>query len=162
MSYDDHKEPPATGEPEEESGWEIDGAIVQVPDGEYELAYISHSTGTFFGTPKLLIHFAIATGEYAGLPVVRYYNVKRLKGNHGKGGKFVPAATGHLIREMYNVGIDPARRDRCPISKLKRIRVIGEVRKVVSDSQREPIATDAHYSKVARLVRALPDPNWEA
>ena len=47
-----------------------------VPEGEYVLRYMDWETGNFFGQAKVIVHFAISEGEYAGTPIELYYNVK--------------------------------------------------------------------------------------
>ena len=47
-----------------------------VPEGVYLLRYFSYETTQYWGHGKLLLHFAIVEGEYAGIPLVRHYNVK--------------------------------------------------------------------------------------
>ena len=47
-----------------------------VPEGVYLLRYISYETTQYWGHIKLAVHFAIVEGEYAGIPLTRYYNVK--------------------------------------------------------------------------------------
>ncbi len=47
-----------------------------VPEGIYLLRYVSYEMTQYWGHSKLLLHFAIVEGEYAGIPLVRHYNVK--------------------------------------------------------------------------------------
>jgi len=58
----------------------VSGIVVDpspwVPEGIYLLRYISYETTQYWGHGKLLLHFAIVEGEYAGIPLVRHYNVK--------------------------------------------------------------------------------------
>ena len=47
-----------------------------VPEGIYLLRYISYEMTQYWGHAKLAVHFAIVEGEYTGIPLTRYYNVK--------------------------------------------------------------------------------------
>ena len=47
-----------------------------IPEGIYLLRYVGYEMTEYWGHKKLALHFAIAEGEYAGIPLSRYYNVK--------------------------------------------------------------------------------------
>ena len=47
-----------------------------VPEGIYLLRYINYEMTQYWGHAKLAVHFAIVEGEYTGIPLTRYYNVK--------------------------------------------------------------------------------------
>ena len=88
--------PPLDEEPEE-GGGVVEGETVLVPEGEYELRYVDYETANYFGKARVFVHFAIIEPEdYAGLPIDRYYNVKRLSGPPKRFGKYVAGKHGRI------------------------------------------------------------------
>ena len=157
----DREAPPLTEEPE--GGGEIFGACVAVPDGEYELRYIDYETAMYFGNPKVILHCAIvAHDEYAGLPIDRYYNVKRLIGSPRRYGSYEALVRGHLTREYKQIIKEPTRRDRISFAAFKGKRLIGELKTVTTDHQHNELPRDDQYSRIKRLVKVLPDEFWNA
>lgn len=156
----DRKAPPLTEEPVE-SGGEIYGACVAVPDGEYELRYIDYETAMFFGNPKVILHCAIVEHEeYAGLPVDRFYSVKRFIGQPGRYGNYVAPVRGDLFREFKRVVKEPKRLDRISFESLRGKRLIGEIRTVTWDHQHNPLSNEDQYSRIARLIRVIHGDDW--
>ena len=47
-----------------------------VSEGIYLLRYVGYEMTQYWGQNKVAVHFAIVEGEYAGIPLTRYYNVK--------------------------------------------------------------------------------------
>ena len=129
-----------------------------VPEGEYELRYIDYETAIYYGNPKVIVHYAIcAPEEYAGLPVDRFYNAKKLTSPPGRFGKYKAKPRGHLIREFRKL-VGPAERlDRIAFARLRGKRVIGDVRTVRRDHNRESLSDNDQYSRVSRLLAVLPD-----
>jgi len=160
MKDTDREAPPLDEEPEE-GGGTVDGVCVLVPDGEYELRYVDYETASYYGSPKVVVHYAIIEpDEYAGLPVDRFYNAKRLTGPPGRFGKYVAPRRGDLFREYSRLVGQPERLDRILFSRLKGKRVIGEVQTVHTDHKHEPLPEDDRYSRIKRLVSVLPGDDW--
>jgi len=156
----DRKAPLLTEEPAE-GGGTVDGVCVLVPEGEYELRYIDYETANYYGSPKVVVHYAIVEpNEYAGLPVDRFYNAKRLTGAPGRFGKYIAPRRGDLFREYSRLIGQPERLDRILFSRLKGKRVIGEVQTVHTDHKHEALPEDDRYSRIKRLVSVLPGDDW--
>jgi len=156
----DREAPPLTEEPVE-GGGTVDGENVLVPEGEYELRYVDYETAIYYGSPKVVVHYAIFEPvEYAGLPVDRFYNAKRLTGAPGRFGKYVATRRGDLFREYSRLIGQPERLDRILFSRLKGKRVIGEVQTVHTDHKHEPLPEDDRYSRIKKLVSVLPGDDW--
>ena len=156
----DREAPPPDEEPDE-GGGVVDGDCVLVPEGEYELRYVDYETAHYFGKARVFVHFAIIEPEdYAGLPIDRYYNVKRLTGPPQRFGKYAARPRGNLIREFKRIADRPLRLDRISFSKFKDLRIIGDIRTVRRDYHREPLHEDDYYSRIASLIRVLPGDEW--
>ena len=142
----------------EEGGGVIEGGCIAVPDGEYELRYSFYETGMFFGSPKVIVHFTIvASDEYAGLPVCRFYNVKKLTGEWGKYGKYKAPPRGDLAREYKRLVGEPNRTDRISFLVLKGKRILARLETVTRAYDWKDLAPDDQYSRVAELIRIIDD-----
>ena len=160
MKDDDREAPPPDEEPDEGSGV-VEGDTILVPEGEYELRYVDFETADYFGTAKVFVHFAIIKPEdYAGLPIDRFYNVKRLASPPQRFGKYVAKPCGNLIREFKRIAGRADRLDRISFKRFKDLRIIAEVRTVRRDYQRQPLDEDDYYSRIFRLIRVLPGDDW--
>lgn len=152
--------PPLTEEPEE-GGGTIDGECVLVPEGEYELRYVDYETGMFFGSAKVVVHYAIIDPEeYAGLPIDRFYNVQKLTGPPGRFGKYKAPRRGDLYREFKRLLGHDERRDRLRFARLKDQRVIAEIQTVKTDHKHEQLPEHDRYSRIRRLIKVLPGDDW--
>ena len=152
--------PPNEDDPHE-GGGTVDGECVLVPEGEYELRYVDYETAIYFGSPKVVVHFAIVRPEeYAGLPVDRFYNVKQLTGPLGLHGNYVSARRGDLIREYRKIVGRTGRLDRISFMPFKDQRIIGQIETVRSDYKRDPLPESEYYSRIRKLVSVLPGDDW--
>ncbi len=160
MKDDDREAPPLTEEPDE-GGGSVDGVCVLVPDGKYELRYVDYETATYYGSPKVVVHYAIVEpDEFAGLPVDRFYNAKKLTGPPGRFGKYIAPRRGDLFREFKRLIGRADRLDRISFNQLKGKRIVGDIQTVVIDHKREELSVDDRYSRIRRLVSVLPGEDW--
>ena len=160
MKDDDRDGPPLTEEPDE-GGGVVDGECVLVPEGEYELRYVDYETATYYGSPKVVVHYAIIEPEeFAGLPVDRFYNAKKLTGPPGRFGKYVAQRRGDLFREFKKLVGRAERLDRLRFARLKGQRVIGEIQTVKIDHKHEELPEDDRYSRIRRLIKVIPGDDW--
>jgi hypothetical protein len=135
----------------------IDGECILVPAGEYELRYLYYETRNYFGSPRVIVHFVIvAPDEYAGLPVERFYNVKKLTGPAKRRGDFEARRRSDLVREFRQIAGPPGRRDRLSFVEFKDQRIVGQIITVKTDHRHRELPDDEHYSKVDHLIRVLP------
>ena len=156
MKDNDRDGPPLTEEPDE-GGGSVDGECVLVPDGEYELRYVDYETATYYGSPKVVVHYAIIEPEeYAGLPVDRFYNAKTLTGPPGRFGNYIARRRGDLFREFNRIIGRAERLDRISFARLKDKRIIGDIRTVHVDHKHEELPEDDRYSRIRRLIKVLP------
>jgi len=160
MKEDDREAPPLTEEPNEGGGI-VDGECVLVPEGEYELRYVDYETATYYGSPKVVVHYAIVEpDEFAGLPVDRFYNAKKLTGPPGLFGRYIAPRRGDLFREFKKLVGHAERLDRLCFARLKGERVIGEIQTVKTDHKHEELSEDDRYSRIRRLIKVLPGDDW--
>ncbi len=156
----DREAPPLDEEPEE-GGGVVEGETVLVPEGEYELRYVDYETAKYYGSPKVVVHYAIIEPEeFAGLPVDRFYNAKKLTGPPGPFGKYIAPRRGDLFREFKRLVGRAERLDRISFNKLKGKRIVGDVQTVVIDHNHEELPVDDRYSRIRRLVSVLPGEDW--
>ena len=160
MTNQEHRYAAEVEEPGEleEGGGVIEGGCIAVPNGEYELRYDFYETGFFFSSYKVIVCFAIsAPDEYAGTPVCRYYNVKKLTGPCGRNGKFVALPRGALVREYRQLAKSPDRMDRISFSSLKGKCILARLKTVTRAYDRKNLSPDDQYSKIAELIRIIDD-----
>lgn len=140
----------------EEGGGVIEGGCIAVPDGEYELRYSFYETGLFFGTPKVVVYFAIsAPDKYAGTPVCRFYNAKELTGPCGKYGNYKAPPRGDLAREYKQLLKKPGRTDRISFHALKGKCILARLETVTRSYNWKALDPDNEYSCVAELIRII-------
>lgn len=155
------REAPLCDEEPDEGGGSVDGECILVPDGEYELRYVDYETARCFGRPKVIVHFAIiGPEEYAGLPIDRFYNAKKLTRSLGRYGKYSAPRRGDLIREFRRLTGRDCRPDRIYLARLKAKRIVGDIQTVTRDHRHEPLSESDQYSRISRLVSVLPDDHW--
>lgn len=158
---DDDREAPLIDEEPDEGGGTVDGECVLVPEGEYELRYVDYETASYYGSPKVVVHYAIIEPEeYAGLPIDRFYNAKKLTGPPGRFGKYIAPRRGHLVREFNRLIGRASRPDRISFAKLKGKRITCEIQTVKIDHNHEELAEDDRYSRITRLLTVLPGDDW--
>ena len=95
-----------------------------IPEGKYEMSYVSHATWRFMGKqPKVVIYFSIVDPGYIGVIVPAYYNVISTTGKPGKNGRFKTAKKSNLVRDYYSIFPNESlsRFDRLPLTNLKNV-----------------------------------------
>jgi hypothetical protein len=139
----------------------VDDCPVLVPPGIYVLGYSDYETASYFGRARVTVRFGIMEPEqFAGLPLERFYNVKRLIGTPRKYGDFQARARSDLVREYRALTQDQGRLDRISFSRLKGRKIQAEVATVQRDHAGNSVPDADQYSRIARLVRCLPDAEW--
>jgi hypothetical protein len=137
----------------------VDDYNVLVPDGEYIVGYSYYETAeNYFGKPRVLLHFGIIKPEdYAGVPLTRFYCVKKVEHPGRKFGNFTPAARGDLVREFRRVVGDVGRLDRISFARFKGVKIRAQVKTVHKGSDGRLLEPDDQYSKISRLLGVVPD-----
>jgi len=129
-----------------------------IKPGKYCLGFEYHETRRLFNQPKLILWFTVLSdGEYHGIKLKRFYNVRSLIGKPGREGKYKPSGwTGDLIREYAQLfgSIPDDRLDRFSLNPFKNVIITGEVKTVILDSKKRGIPAYVQYSVIERLIKA--------
>ncbi|VAW38367.1 hypothetical protein MNBD_GAMMA01-734 [hydrothermal vent metagenome] len=132
-----------------------DGDLPLIPSGKYEAVLNTWFTGTLWKQPKVVMIYTITSGEYFGVDIPKYYNVKRLKGKAGKKGKFIAKPRGDFLKDFYKLLPlhEKVRVDQIPVNKLK-LPIEIKVSTVTKDHKQKVYAKQLQYS-VIREVNIL-------
>jgi len=129
-----------------------------IKPGEYSLGFNYHETAWLFNQPKLILLFTVLSdGDYHGIKLRRFYNVRSLIGKQGRDGKYRPSGwSSDLIREYARLfgSIPDDRLDRFSLNPFKKVIITGEVKTVSRDSKKRGIPVCVQYSVIERLIKA--------
>ena len=110
-----------------------------IKPGEYPLGFEYHETARLFNQPKLILWFTVLSdGNYHGIKLRRFYNVRSLIGKPGKEGKYNPSGwSSDLVRE-YAMLHDylPDRLERISMCRYKDKIITGVVKTVTENSRK--------------------------
>ena len=137
------------------SSFIIDDIQPLIPEGKYRLAFVRYETGLYFTYPKLAMRFKIVDhGEYFGLELPRYYNVKKFIGKPGKNGSFKPAKGSDFALEFCTCfpTVQIRRLDRIPMSHWKNDIFIGEVRTTIKNRVQRELPEQLQYSVISQIL----------
>lgn len=126
-----------------------------VPEGEYRLKLLSHSTAIMFRAPRLILRFSIVDfGEAHEYELSRYYSVEKLIGKDGNRGKCKHKRRGDFMLEYFTLFPDRPRTrlDRIPLEPLYNSIVIGKVRTVKVNNQQKELPRALWHSVIGQLV----------
>ena len=129
-----------------------------IKPGVYSLGFEYYETARLYNQPKLILWFTVLSdGDYHGVKLKRFYNVRSLIGKPGKEGKYRPSGwSSDLIREYAHLfgSIPDDRLDRFSLKPFKDVIITGEVKTVSQDSKKREIHTSVQYSVIERLIKA--------
>lgn len=134
---------------------------ILIPEGEYILKYCWHETQEVMGGAKVKIVFELAEGNMAGATLDCFYPVRALKGPPGRYGKFKISKQQKYYAEIVNLFPGISRGDRSSPRRLNGRLVVGRVETVKTDWDKKTVPEELQYSKVAELLRLLPDEQVE-
>ena len=127
-----------------------------IPEGTYHLKIKTWQTRLMFARcEKLHITFEIIDGEYAGVNIPYYCNVKQFLGKPRFKGRFVVGKKSKLAREFFlimqllKIDTTQMRLDRIPLTKLNAITAKVRTVKVV-DKKQLPLAV--RYSVIEEIT----------
>lgn len=123
--------------------------------GDYDVSFVGFSTCVLFSRAyKLRVQFKVLTlGEHFEQRISRFYNVARLIGRPGTGGRFKVGFHSDFLREFAKLFGAPARLDRIPMTNFERKIIVARVRTVEMGSAQRPIPECLRYSVISELVR---------
>ncbi|WP_405229566.1 hypothetical protein [Lentisalinibacter sediminis] len=130
-----------------------------LPEGFYNVKFVGYRTakyGGFGDSGKVRFEFEIVEfGPYFGTRLYRWYNAN-LTGRPKKNGSFKVGRNSDLYRELTRVlNRRLGRRDRLPVSLLRRLVISAKVVTVKNDGRQREIPPVAQYSKIAELLVAV-------
>lgn len=128
------------------------GDLPLIPKGKYEAVMKTWFTGTLWKQPKVIMIYTITSGEYFGVDIPKYYNVKRLKNKAGKRGKFIAKPRGDFLKDFYKLLPLHAkvRVDQIPVTKLM-LPIEITVGTVTKDHKQQAYAEQLKYSVIREV-----------
>ncbi len=129
------------------------GDLPLIPKGKYEAVMKTWFTGTLFKQPKVVLIYTITEGEYFGIDIAKYYNVKKLKGKARNKGKFIVKPRGDFLKDFYKLlPLHPkVRFDQIPITKLQQQPIEITVGFVLKDYKQQLYPEQMKYSLVREV-----------
>ena len=128
-----------------------------IPDGTYTVQYTHYETGGGWKSYKVMAHFAVVNGEYAGTPLTRYYNVEKLESRPGKNGEYSVSDRRLLVREFRALLPDMAGEGAVDLNVYKDKLIRAEVVTVGKDGLGQELSQASRYSRIKRLIEIIPD-----
>ncbi len=127
---------------------------LHIPPGKYEATFQTWVTYRFRTQAKIVLMFSIVDmGEYFGVHMPAFFNVKRHKGKTRERGGFIASSRGDLITLFYrlNPTSPKVRLDRVPLSKLQQSLFTIQVQDVTINYKREELPKQMHYSRITEI-----------
>jgi len=133
------------------------GYHAEIPEGLYTVKYCGYETGKSWNSQKVTVKFAVVEGEYAGVPLARYYNVRRLYEPIGPNGDFDVGDRSYLVKEFRSLFPDIRSTSEIDLDlyRSKSIRV-----KVVTTNKTgtgEELTGPNQYSVIRKLIEIIPE-----
>lgn len=126
-----------------------------VPDGNYIVKYCGYETGQSWNNKKVIVNFGIVEGEYAGIPLTRYYNAKRIGEPVGADGDFDVGDRSYLVKEYRSLFPDIPSISEIDLNryndKLIRVKVVT----TKETGKREELAKSNQYSVIGKLLEIV-------
>lgn len=126
-----------------------------VEPGVYRLAFVSNRTALLYQrAAKLALRFRIIDqGEHFEKELDRWYNVKRLIGKPGKGGRFQVGAHCDFLREYLSLFPDQMKRlDRMSFKPFRSVIITGRIDTVTHNKKQQPLPPPLQYSIIRELL----------
>lgn len=122
----------------------------KVKEGNYPVVYFNHRFENKFGRPTLILRFTIAElTQYKDAVLSKYFPIKWFN----KKGKFSVKKTQEFARFWFSVfpDYDFSRMDRFPLSRLKDLVLIAEVKDRTIDHEQNEVPEPLRVSKIVKL-----------
>ncbi len=128
-----------------------------IPEGIYLVHYIDFTMSRMFGGRKVIVHFAVVRGEYAGTPLTRYYNVDAVADELPAGEDYVAGDRRDLVREYRKLLPDRSGADDIDLDDYAGKLIRARVETTGKDSRGNKLSKNSCYSKIAELLEIVPD-----
>lgn len=128
-----------------------------IPEGVYAVRYNGYETGQSWNSMKVMLKFAIVEGEFEGIPLIRYYNAKRLFDPIGPDGGFEVGDRSDLVKEFRSLFPDIR-----SISQIDPDAYRGKLIRVQVESTKktgtgEELTESNQYSVIRKLLEIIPE-----
>ena len=128
-----------------------------VPEGIYTVKFTGYETGQSWNCKKVNVYFAIVEGEYAGIPLARYYNATRLYEPIGPNGDFEVGDRGDLVKEFRTLLPDVRSISKIDLDLYKDKLIRVQVVTVNKTGLGEELSESNQYSIIRKLLEIVPD-----
>lgn len=133
----------------------IVGYHPEVPEGFYNVRYCGYETGLSWNGKKVIVNFAISEGDYAGVPLTRYYNARNLSEPIGPNGSFDVGDRCHLVKEFRSLLPDVRSISEVNLDLYKNKLIRAQVVTVNKTGTGEDLSSSNQYSKIHKLVEIV-------
>jgi len=132
----------------------------KVDPGIYRLSFVKSRTTLLYGrknAPKLALTFRIQDmGTFYGVELDRWYNVKRLTGKPGPGGRFQVGPGSDFMREYLTLFPTPVKRlDRMSFKPFRSAIITGRIETVTTNNKQQSLPEPLHYSIIRELLEVV-------
>jgi len=129
----------------------------EIPEGIYLVRYMDYKTTRMFGGRKVVIRFAVAQGEYAGIPLTRYYNVDALADELKNGEEYAASDRRDLVREYWKLFPDKSGSGDIELNDYAEKLIRVRVKSTGKDGRGNNLSKGSRYSKISELLEIVPD-----
>jgi len=130
--------------------------LILIPEGLYKARFIDHDCGVMFARQaKLMALFEITEGDYQGVMLSRYYNIKPSRGSVTKQ-KWKVGRSSDLLRELCDCTLKSYRRlDQLPLTDWRESCQVVQVKvkTVKTSANQQAIPEPIQYSVIERVSR---------
>ena len=127
-----------------------------IPEGTYTVKYCGYETGQSWNSKKVKVNFAIVEGEYAGIPLARYYNAVHIYDPIGPGGHFDVGDRCHLLKEFRSLLPDVPSISEVDLELYQDKPIRVQVETINKTGTGEDLASSNQYSVIRKLIEIIP------
>ena len=135
----------------------IPDELVIVPEDLYIVKFIHYEIGKSWNGDKVIVRFAIVEGEYVGIPLTRFYNVKLIGRGTNSSQCFEAPSRGALVREFRTLFPDFLLQPQVDLNAYKDKLIRAMVDTVDKDGLKQELANPNRYSVIRKLIEIIPD-----
>jgi len=128
-----------------------------IPEGEYLVRFMYYETGQSWNSKKVILHFAVAVGEYGGTPLTRYYNALDLEPPIGRNGQFSAGGQSHIVKEFRSLLSDASAIDEIDLNLYRGRLIKARVDTTSRTGLGEELDQPNQYSVIRKLLEIVPE-----
>ena len=126
-----------------------------VPDGTYIVKYCGYETGQSWNSKKVIVNFGIVEGDHAGIPLIRYYNAKRLVDPVGADGDFDVGDRSYLVKEYRSLFPDIQSTSEIDLNRYRDKFIRVKVATIKKTGTHEELDESNQYSIIRKLLEIV-------